>query len=321
MKRSLGLVLFVALGTVACGGSGGDSSSQPFVPADDITITRSNGVDVARITYVAAAQSGDSAGLVGNAGIAAGSGELVKVPGEFAKPVQVAVTQIPFGPEPVPCDVRGTMTVSGNIQNPLTLTAGDTISIEASECDDGLGEIIDGIINFTVDEFSGTVDNGLYELTMALEIIDFQVTTPDDVLLSNGDVTVTVNTFRTPFVSTTVGGESLTLDLNGASETLVGYSTTETFDGGLVPSPYTMTASGALDSTQLGGTVRYSTPVTFEGADLGYPHAGELLIHGQHNTSVRLIALENGAVRILIYSSGNVEPDETIESTWEALLG
>lgn len=325
MKRSLGLAFVFAFGAVACGDNGGVGQNPPFVPADEITITVDNGREAARATYLAAAQSGDSAGLVGNAGIGAGIGagpdNVLKTVGEFSKPVRVAVSQIPFGPQTVPCDEDGTMTISGNLENPLTLSAGDEINIEARNCDDGLDEIIDGAIHFTVRTFDGDIGTGLYELTMAMQIVDFQVTTPDDVLLTNGDATVTIDTLRSPFVSTTVRGDSLTLDLNGRSATLVAYSTSGTIDGGLVPSPYTLAASGALDSTRLGGTVNYSTPVTFEGLDSSYPHKGELLVRGLNNTSVHLIVLEDGGVQILIDASGNGEPDAVIETTWDALLG
>jgi hypothetical protein len=322
MARKLALLILVTFGAVACGGGGDDSS--PFVPpppADDVSITLDNGQQVARVAYLAAAQSGDSAGLVGNAGIAAGPDEVFKATGELAKPVQTAVNQVPFGPETVPCDVDGTMTVSGEIENPLTLSAGDTIRIEATDCDDGSGEIIDGVINFRVSAVSGDINGGLYELTMALEIADFQVSTGADVLLSNGTVTVTIDARQSPFVSTTVRGDSLTIDFNGGSETLLDYLISETFDGGQVPSPYTMNASGALDSSLLGGTIRDSTPAMFEGVDFEYPHTGELLVRGQDNTRVRLIAMENGAVQILIYSSGGQTPDQTIDTTWDALLG
>ena len=59
----------------------------------------------------------------------------------------------------------------------------------------------------------------------------------------------------------------------------------------------------------------------FAGVDFEYPHTGELLVRGQDNTRVRLIAMENGAVQILIYSSGGQTPDQTIDTTWDALLG
>jgi hypothetical protein len=320
MKRSLGLLFAVSLITTACGGSGGSDNSQPFVPASDITITDANGQEVARVAYLAAAQSGESAGLVGNSGLATAPGEVLKVPGEIAKPVRIAISRIPFGPEDVPCDERGMMTISGNIRNPATLSVDDEIRIEAFDCDDGLGEVIDGVINFRVDAFSGDINTGFYNLRMDLDLIDFQVTTAEEVILSNGDILVTVNTLQSPFVSATVAGEALTLDLNGASETLVDYSTTETFDGGLFPSPYTMTTSGTLDSTQLGGTVRFSTPVMFEGLEPAYPHTGEMLIRGE-GSSVRLIAFPEGVVHILIDTTGDGEPEQTIETTWDALLG
>ena len=94
------------------------------------------------------------------------------------------------------------------------------------------------------------------------------------------DTTSTLNTLEAPYVEASVSGNSITADSNAGSETLSAYSSAQTFDGRVAPAPYTMSASGTLDSTQIGGVVDYSTPVTFEGVDTGYPTAGILLVEG-----------------------------------------
>ena len=91
----------------------------------------------------------------------------------------------------------------------------------------------------------------------------------------------------------------------------------------MVPSPYTLLTSGTLDSSELSGSVTYSTPVTFEGFDANYPNAGVMLIVGDAS-SARIIAQANGIdVVVEIYSNttGEGTPDQTIMTTWTELAG
>jgi hypothetical protein len=64
--------------------------------------------------------------------------------------------------------------------------------------------------------------------------------------------------------------------------------------------------------------VVYSTPVTFEGFDDGYPHIGELLVTGD-DSSLRLVAVDEVNVRIDIDPDGDGTVDTSIETTWSAL--
>ena len=165
--------------------------------------------------------------------------------------------------------------------------------------------------------FNGDILSGAYEMTMEMTITNFQVTTATDVILSHGDTTATINTLLAPYVEASVSGGSITISSNTASETLFAYSSGQTFDGRVAPAPYTMSAAGTLDSSQIGGIVDYSTPVTFAGLDTGYPTAGELLVEGL-GSSARLVAQANGIdVIIRIDSNNDGDVDETIETTWE----
>ena len=317
------LAIAVAMTVAACGGSSdGGGLAGPVSPQSDLSIDSGNGQDVARASFLAATRSIDLAGLVGNSGVVAGSGAGISkpaAPGTIAKPVRVAISSVPFGPETLPCDVSGSITVSGDLANPTTLSAGDVINIDADNCDDGLGEVIDGEINFSVDAFNGDIFSSLYDMTMSMDISNFQVTTTADVVMSNGDTTVRLNTLTTPAVSASVSGLSLTIDSNSSLESLTNYASNQTIDGGVTPSPFTMDSSGTLDTSQLTGVVNYSTPVVFQGFDSDYPSSGELLVSGA-NSSARLIAVDNVNVRVEIDIDGDGMVDDTIDTTWDELL-
>ena len=320
MKRTGFFLIAAAL--AGCGGSSDGGGLAPINPPADLAIDSSNGQFVARATYLAALQSGDMAGLVGNSGLVSSSDGGFNKPGArnaLSKPLAAAVSSIPFGPETLPCDVSGSITVSGNLADPTTLSAGDVINIDADNCNDGLGETTDGVIGFTVDAISGDFLSALYDLTMSLDITNFQVTTAEDVLTTNGDTTVRLNTLNTPAVLASVSGLSLTADSNTQSRTLTNYLTEQTLDAGQTPSPYTMDSSGTLNSSELGGVVDYATEVIFQGFDNDYPSSGELLVSGD-NSSVRLTAIDNVNVQVDIDNNGDDVIDETIVTTWDALV-
>jgi len=174
--------------------------------------------------------------------------------------------------------------------------------------------VTDGRLDYVIDAFNGDFLGGFYDLTMTLTLGNFQVATAADVLTSNGDVTVTLNTVNAPAVSASVSGNSLTVDANASSETQTNFSSALTLDAGISPSPYTMTASGTLNSTQLSGAVNYSTPTLLQGFDNDYPSSGQFLVTGD-NSSVRLTA-EGVTVLIEIDADGDGIYEEMINTTW-----
>lgn len=129
---------------------------------------------------------------------------------------------------------------------------------------------------------------------------------------------MTVDATNFPFVSSSISGNSLVVDSALSSESLTNFASAFTIDGNFVPSPFTTTASGTLDSTELAGIIRYSTPVMFEGLGGDYPGSGEFLIEGL-GSSMRLIAENNVDVRIEIDLGADGTIDETISTTWAEL--
>ena len=326
MKRaSLPVLISLSLLTACGGGSDGNGTNGNPPPGAAIPISSTNGLLVAQVTYQSASSSGDVAGLAANNGLTGNAGGGLYKPYIDKPGIIDTLMQVPIPRTEVPCAVSGSLTISGNLDDPITptLTSGDTIKAECDNCDDGIGEVIDGTIDFEVDAFSGDAVTGLYDMTMTLLLSNFQVTTANDVVLANGDGTATLNTLQAPYVEAAVTGRSMLSADNASTATLANYSSAQTFDGTVLPSPFTLLTSGTLDSSELSGSVTYSTTVMFEGFDANYPNVGELLIVGD-GSSARIIAQANGIdVVIEIYSNetGDGTPDETINTTWTELAG
>jgi len=313
-------VLSAAIMIAACGGSSDQlGAGQP--PTTTFAITSANATDVTRVAWEAAIASGDFGDLGGSLGLSATAPDglakasvLQKAGGSL-----VTVTQLdPVQPIVTPCLSDGIVTITGDVADPLTLTVGDTFRTVYELCDDGAGEVIDGSIDFTVREFTGDVLTSLYRLSLDAVVTNLQVVSATDTITNHGDVTVTLDTMDAPSIFAGVSGTSMTVDSNASSETLSAYSSSQTVDGELQTFPFTLTMFGTLDSTQLAGIVRYSTPVTFVGEGIDYPSSGALLIEGD-NSSARLTAVDNINVTIEIDSNGDGVVDATIDTTWAAL--
>lgn len=310
-----------------------NSSSGPVgSPDPTLTITSNNAMQVGKVAYESAdgsQQLGDTGGgliFVGTQG----PGSIVESSRSFVSKIGNAgngESQVPVPPETISCAVSGTQTVSGEIADPVTptLTAGDYFQVSYSACDDGLGDIKNGTVRMDIDAFSGDFIGEMFSMTFTLTLTNFQVsvfegqsTTPTDVLTSNGGATLSLDTMNYPFVSTSISGNSLVVDSNGSSESLTNFASMLSVDGNVFPSPYTTTSSGTLDSTQLAGVIRYSTPVAFEGLGNDYASSGEFLVEGL-GSSLRLIAENNVDVRIEVDTDGDGTVDVTINTTWAEL--
>jgi hypothetical protein len=63
----------------------------------------------------------------------------------------------PNGPTAYDCPVGGTFTVTGNVADPNTITAGDFINYESSACDSGTGYTVDGDHSIDTAQSSATL--------------------------------------------------------------------------------------------------------------------------------------------------------------------
>lgn len=317
------IIALISIVTLAACGGGGSGNKNTTTPSSNMTITSANATEASRVSYESAQMNASLGTLSSETGLTAST------PGGFSKlgsgmsaaaNSNVSSAQVPIPPTVSACAGGGTLTISGDIADIITfnLTQGDFFLIDFDMCSDGAGSTIDGVLDYVVDAFSGNFLGGLYDLTMTMSIENFQLATPEDVVTMNGVATARLDTLLTPAVAAEVSGPSITVDTNNSTETLTNFASSQTLDAGVSPSPYTMTASGTLDSSQLNGTVQYSTPTPFSGFDNDYPDTGVMLIMGEAS-SARLTAVDNVNVMIEIDTNGDGSYDEIINTTWAEL--
>lgn len=313
-------VLSTSILIAACS-SGGSTFNGAEPPSASFAITSANATTVARASWEAVLASGEFGELGGSLGLTSSAPRGVSKTTQAFKAAGIvvgALQQVPLGPDVQPCLVDGFVTVSGEIADLLTLTRDDTFQVLYELCDDGAGEVIDGLVEFTVSEFTGDLLFGTYMLSMDAVVTNLQAATGTDTVTNNGDATVTLDTQQAPYVEAGISGIAMTIDYNARSETLRNYVSNQTLDGGVQTLPYTMSAAGSLDSTELAGVVQYSTPVTFAGEGVDYPDSGSMLVEGE-NSSARLTAVDNVNVTIEVDTNGDGVIDNTINTTWADL--
>jgi hypothetical protein len=325
MKRNTFLFALTGLVLAACGSDGGGDIPPVDSPPLSLMIDSDNAALVAKVAYQAARDIDDVSELDGALGlVASGPAGIAKVDsaiGAAAKPGNT-VSSVPIPKETVLCAQSGEVDVSGQIEDPVTptLTAGDFFEFAFRMCNDGGGVEIDGGLRADVTRFDGEFPGERFDLGMTYTLTTLQVSEGTDVFTSSGNAHVDLDTLNMPFISTGINGSTITIDENTKSATLTNYSSALTIDENFDPAPYTMTASGTVESTELTGVVSFATPVMFQGLESEYPGAGEFVVEGKMS-GLRLVAENNVDVTIYLDLDGDgMFDDGMIVTTWLALL-
>ncbi len=317
MRRFIHPLPLLALVLAGCGGSGGDSGTPP--PSASFPITSANAQAASAKAWQAANDSASYAELAGTGGIISSSpGGFTKVSAVSSGWLPRVLEKIPFGPETFACLVSGTVTYSGDIADATTLTAGDVVNAEFDACDDGAGAVIDGALSMTIDAFSGDLAGGAYAITLTIELSDFQASVGNEAEVANGAITVSLDTTSLPVITASVGGDGLTVDANAATFSLTNFLAQQSVDTEPFIPTFTFVASGTLDTSELPGSVTYTTPTEFEGLAGEYPYAGALRVAGE-NSAARLVAIDNVNVRIDVDADGDGNYESNIDTTWSEL--
>jgi len=247
-------------------------------------------------------------GRLGSAGTAKPAGKYVNA-------------AVPVGPETSACTVSGTVTVSGDIANPLKVTPGDFLDYQWDDCDDGFGEVIDGFIGMTFTEFEGNLLSGQILLGVSLVVEGFRVVAGTDISVTTGDLSLTIDSRQQPTTVISTLGSSLRIANGTSSDILSDFSITVTEDASVFPNNFTTDATGSVSSSTFNGTVAYNMPIPFESSGDNFPYEGEMVVFGADNSRVRIIAISEVEVRIEADYDGDGATDATIDTSWSALLG
>lgn len=254
--------------------------------------------------------SGGAGSLAGNTDTGLSKANVSQpggLPGYFAV--------VPLPDTNVPCAVDGSVTVTGQIADPTTLSAGDRLNLEFFDCDDGNDQVLNGIYEILVNSFSGNVLQGLFDLEATATFDGFEVAQGPETTALNGATTMNLDTTVPLVSSVSVSGDSLSASDGTGSATLTGFRTDVTFDARVAPEVYTTAASGTLRSTYFDGNVNYSTPIAFQGFVGQFPYPGELLVTGAGGASLKLMARDNTNVRLEIDPGAGLGIT-SLDTTW-----
>ena len=304
--RSAARAVLVAAGILTaliagCGGGGGGDGTSATGPT--LAITTDNGETVAATVVTGVLAMFEITEGVGGPilGPTAGGISVLGKPGKLP----TRLLQVPVqGTEA--CAVSGTISLSGNLADPSTLTAGDRLTADFDNCDDGDGFVIDGRLALTLD----------------MVLTDLNVTADGETVAGDGDLTYTIDTLEFPAILTALSGAELSVTETGQSVTFRNFDQTLEVNAGMLPTTYAADVNGRLRASVLGGSVDYETvmPIQASGDD-NPPYTGEILVSGAENSEVRIVVVSEETVRLEIDTEGDGVVDEFIDTTWAALIG
>lgn len=350
-SRSRYTAMAVAVLAAACGGGGDDGGGYVAPPPSTLVqISAANQDTVARASFASVmpftsvpvlatspsqglatkAQAGDSSAGSGHGGLAQLALRAVKFGDRQATPIPAGMARpLAQAQQTFPCAVSGAYTVIANdMDNSGSITAGDSVSISFSQCDDDLGFTFNGGMGMTIATYSATAvaedlagSMTFQSLTMADQGESFSL---------NGGAAFHVNATVTAsgldmLGSYTVASGGLTVvrqgGMAGLSDTFsyrTGYTVSDrdfssTVQG--VSSWEVITANGDFGSQALGGDLSLATAPPFRSVytdpdgDI-FPTEGQLIATGRNNTKIGLTATQTVQVRLDMCDDG--------DNTWEA---
>ena len=332
---SLGVAFFAA-----CGGGGGGGGSGTVAPPAGPALAEITSQDAPAITAGATIVAADTAELAGTSGsnlilssAATSTGDtvgaaeivlrLIRLHGANRQLIRILV---PVGPFTESCPGGGSVTFSGDLQDLTTLSEGDSITADFSNCDDGFGVVLNGGFDFTFVSFSQSVvdcffDNicsGQDQLTVDINFRNFQVTTGTETDSADGDARLALDNTSLPLSTVTISGDSLTISKGAFSESLSAYSTTVTVD--FSTGAYTIDSNGTVEIPSLfSGSVIFATTDPLRGFFPVEPDSGSVLIEGADSATITLIVLNNVQLQLDIDLDGDGIVDDTQFTTWDEL--
>ena len=158
-----------------------------------------------------------------------------------------------------------------------------------------------------------------FSLQFTIQANNFSVTENGETASLNGGMTLSQSTTDGLSFTNSISGTSIALAETGGSASLSAFVVSSTED--MSSGAYSFDITATVSSPEIGGAVTIVTDITFQGVDPNDPFTGQGTITGANNSSVTLIAVDSVNVTLLVDADGDgvVDPDGTINTTWDAL--
>lgn len=314
MTSVLGLC-FLLFGVASCGGGGGGDDSgaagnfQPTVqPAE---INAQTGPVIAEAVAGTLTSSENLAGL-GNLSIPTTATGLLSS-NSLAPPLATVM----IGPEVIDCDGGGTATFAGDLASGLTLTQGDTLTFQYSNCNDGLGSVLDGSLGFTVAAVSGDLGLGTFALTFSMDLQNLQITDNGIGASIDGDISFMLDTTDQQAIVISVSSSVLTVSAGSDSVTISDYIVSMTLDPLL--GSIALEGSGTLAGTEFEGEVSYTITqaIVLNASDV--PMSGQIVVTGADGATLTINIVSEAQIDLEFDYDGNSTVDEVVVTDWQEL--
>ena len=324
----LSLVSLVA----ACGGGGGGGSASatpPPVSTGAVAITAANAATAAGAvdnSLVFATGAGTQAASAPTAAVVTVTGNQFNII-EFSNSVFETIDSLKSQLTPTvigaiitrssACSGGGSIDVAhDDIDNNGVLSTGDTLTLLFNSCVRS-GITISG--GLSVSGFTSVKPStAAFTTTGKISFNSFAYSDGATSGTMNGTINFSVSTSDGNVVNSTISNGSLAVAKTGATLTLSGYSINQTNNKST--GAYTLSASGTVTSSALGGTVTFTTTTPYQGTGTANPSSGAIKITGAGSSSVTVTALDSTNIRLDVDSNGDgiVEPPP-ISMTWAML--
>lgn len=314
-KAGGSVTALAVLALSACGGGGdaGDDGGNIQVSNGLATIDSQSAPGIAG-AVAGAIIGGESLATIGGFSVPSVSTSFASL-GKDA-PQTLAAT---IGPDSVECAASGSVTLSGTVAVPASLTAGDALVFEFIGCDDAEGIVLDGALSFEIVAFSGDIAMGMITLTVAMTLEHLQFVEDGAGASMHGELSFTVDTTNSPESFVAVSSSTFTLYVGEKTSTLFDFIVTIAIDPSLGTA--TLDSSATLVSPAFGGELGYVTtqPLVFAGQD--GPASGQIVVTGAGGSTMSINILSADQVELEIDFDGNGTLDEVIVTSWGELIG
>jgi hypothetical protein len=226
----------------------------------------------------------------------------------------------PAGPTAYDCPVSGTFTVTGDVADPDTVTAGDFVTYESSACDSGTGYTVDGVHSLDIASIVGDVASGQFEQAQNLAFTDFRAASPTLVTTLNGDHTAVIDTQAANTVTTAFSGNSLAVNEEQITVSIRNYSGSASLQT-ISPFGYTLDTAGNANSSIVVGSFDYSTDEPIQQQIGEHPFDGILDIFGAGVGTARILIEDSTTVHVQLDANGSTNYEVSTPMTWDDFLG
>jgi hypothetical protein len=300
-------------GTPVGGGTGGTGG---------VTLDQDNALTVLREAWYAANTTSELPFFVAGTGIGDTSGGVAAAGGGVSKTLPGnSVLMTPFGPTVYNCPVSGTFTVSGDVADMNTITAGDFSTYVSSACDSGTGYTVDGTHTLDIASVTGDVASGLFEQAQAMTFTNFQAATAVAITTLNGDHTVVLDTRDINNITTAFSGTALDVvedQIAVSVRNFSGFATTQL----AAPFNTSLAAAGRVNSSVISGSFDFSTSETIQQLIGEFPSDGIFDVHGDNFSTARIVVVDANFIHLQVDANGSQNYEFAINNmTWEEFLG